>query len=62
MAESWVHKVFFKNASEAMFAMTCRLDMLYCDPNFAKFSTRRIDDTYRTFSENMAVKWPGYVL
>ena len=36
--------------------------MLYIDPNFAKFSSRRIDETYRTFSENLAARWPGYVL
>ena len=35
---------------------------LYIDQNFAKFSTQRLDDTYRTYSENLAYKWPGYVL
>lgn len=54
--------MFYGNACEALWSMACRCDMVYIDPNFCKFSTRRIDDTYRTFSENMAIKWPGYVL
>ena len=36
--------------------------MLFCDPNFATFSTRRINDTFKTFGENLAARWPGYVL
>ena len=60
--QSWVHGAVYGNSCESIFAIACRLDMLYIDPNFAKFSTRRIDETYRTFSENMALRWPGYVL
>ena len=60
--QAWVHKVFYGSACEALFAMACRCDMLYIDANFAKFSTRRIDETYTTFSENLAMRWPGYVL
>ena len=36
-------------------------DMLYCDVNFAKFSTKRLDG-YCTFSESIAQKYPGYIL
>ena len=36
--------------------------MVFIDSNFATFSTRRINDTFKTFSENMAARWPGYVL
>lgn len=36
--------------------------MLFIDPNFATFSTRRVNDTFKTFSENLAARWPGYVL
>ena len=42
--------------------MVARYDHLYVDENFARFSTRRIDSSYRTFSENLAEKWPGYAL
>ena len=45
-----------------MFALCTRLDYVYIDQNFTKFSTRRVDDTYRTFEENLALKWPGYAL
>jgi len=47
---------------EPIFTLCARHDHIYIDSNFAKFSTRRVDNTYRTFSENMALKWPGYVL
>ena len=36
--------------------------MLFSDANFATFSTRRINDTFKTFSENLQARWPGYVL
>ena len=60
--QNWMHKMVFGEISEAFFALAARHDMLYIDQNFAKFSTRRIDDTYRTFSENLAARWPGYIL
>ena len=47
---------------EPIFALAVRLDYLYIDANFATFSTRRLNDTYRTFSENISAKWPGYIL
>ena len=42
--------------------MTVRHDYLYADANFSTFSTRRVNDTFRTFAENLAHKWPGYIL
>ena len=62
VAQSFVNKLFFGTACESLFAMACRCDMVYCDSNFATFSTRRVNDTFRTFAENLALKWPGYVL
>ena len=62
LSQSWVHKVFFNDMSEPIFTLVCRYDYLYIDQNFAKFSTRRLDETYRTYSENLALRWPGYVL
>lgn len=46
---------------EPIFAKLIGLDYLYIDVNFATFSSRRINDTFRTVSENLAHKWPGYV-
>jgi len=59
---SWVHRAFFNDMCEPLFTLVARQDYVYIDANFAKFSTRRVDDTYRTFSENLAIKWPGYML
>ena len=47
---------------EPIFALMARADYFYIDANFTKFSTRRVDSTYRTFSENLSLRWPGYVL
>ena len=50
---SWTHSTFFNDMSEPIFTMAARHDFFYIDENFTKFSTRRIDDTYKTFSENL---------
>ena len=57
-----VHKVFYNFMCEPLFALITRHDYLYIDVNFCTFSTRRINDTWRTFSENLSMKWPGYML
>ena len=59
---SWANKLFYNDMCEPIFTLVCRNDYVYIDANFCKFSTRRVDETYRTFSENLALKWPGYVL
>ena len=62
LTQSWVHRAFFDDMCEPIFTLVCKYDYLYIDQNFATFSTRRINDNFRTFSENLAHKWPGYVL
>ena len=57
-----MQKAFFDELCEALFALACRHDFFYIDANMSTFSTRRIDETFRTYSENMAHKYPGYVL
>ena len=59
---SWTHEMFFNDISELIFTHAARLDHFYADENFAKFSTRRVNENYRTFSENLAFKFPGYML
>lgn len=49
LTQSWIHKVFYNDMCEPLFAMAVRLNYLYIDTNFAMFSTRRINDTFRTF-------------
>ena len=39
-----------------------KYDYVYANSNFARFATRRINDTYKTFGENLAERWPGYML
>ena len=55
-------KVFFSELFEPIFAKIATHDYIYIDANMTKYSTRRVDNTYLTFSENLALKWPGYVL
>lgn len=59
---SWSHRVFYNDMMEPIFAMAARLGYFYIDENFAKFSTRRLNDNFRTYQENIALKWPGYEL
>lgn len=59
---SWTHRLIFGDLCEPIFTLVARNDNLYTDTNFARFSTRRIDETYLTFSENLAKRWPGYIL
>ena len=42
--------------------MAIRLNYIYIDENFAKFSTRRLNDNFRTYEENIAIRFPGYEL
>ena len=62
LEQSWIHKTFYNDLCEPIFALCMKLDCLYTDANFSTFSTRRINDTFRTNSENIAHKWPGYVM
>ena len=47
---------------EPIFTIGARHDHVFIDENFAKFSAVRINEQYRTFSENIALRWPGYVM
>ena len=55
-------KFFVSELFEPIFALMARHDYIFIDANMTKYSTRRVDDTYLTFSENLALKWPGYIL
>ena len=59
---SWSHRAIFGDLCEPIFTLVARNDHFYCDSNFARFSTRRIDDSYLLYSENLAKRWPGYML
>lgn len=59
---SWVYRTFYNDMCEPIFAMAIRCDFIYADANFSTFSSRRINDSFRTVSENIAFKWPGYIL
>ena len=60
--QSWMHKTFYNDMCEPIFALALRHGYLYSDPNFATFSTRRIEENWRTVPENIAIKYPGYLL
>ena len=57
-----MHRSFFSQMIEPLYTLLIKHDYLYVDPDFCKVSTRRIDDTYRTYSETIALKYPGYEL
>ena len=60
--QGWINYAVYGSSCESLFSILARNDMIYIDTNFATFSTRRINETFRTFSENLAARWPGYVL
>lgn len=62
MTYSWAHRTIYADMCEPIFTLAARYDHFYIDENFAKFSVRRINSDYRTFSENLAMKWPGYIM
>ena len=47
--------------SEPVITNMARYDYFYCDNDFTKFSRVRLEG-YLTFSENMAKRYPGYML
>ena len=51
--QSWSHKVFYEHLIDSIFALMARHNHLYIDANFATFSTRRINDSFRTYDENL---------
>ena len=62
LQKSWVHRVFFSEMCEPIFSMCCKHNYFYIDADYCTFSTRRIDPTFKTFGENCAQRYPGYLL
>ncbi len=59
---SFINRTLFTDMCEPIFTVGARHDHVFIDENFAKFSTVRINENYRTFSENLALRWPGYMM
>ena len=59
---SWTNSLLFADIMEPVFTLMGKQDMIYCNPNFSRFASKRISDKYKLFSENMAEKFPGYML
>ena len=47
---------------EPVFTSLAKLNQFYCDKEFARFSMRRIDDSWYTWDELLSKKFPGYYL
>ena len=62
MEKKWSNKMLFGNLCEPVFTVMVRESQVYCNPNMAKFASRKINENYKTFGENMGEKFPGYVL
>ena len=60
-AKKFTNDKIFHTISEPVLAQMGRYDYVYCDPNFARYSLVRLEG-YQLFSENMAKRYPGYIL
>lgn len=55
-------KWMYSDVFEPVFTSLAKLSQFYIDPEFSRFSMRRIDETYLTFGEKMQKQFPGYAL
>ena len=55
-------KFLYSDVFEPVFTSLAKLSQFYCDKEFAKFSMRKIDDSWYTFGENLQKRFPGYQL
>jgi hypothetical protein len=55
-------KWLYGDVYEPVFTSLAKLDQFYIDRDYARFSIVRIDDTWRTWSEMMQQRFPGYFL
>jgi hypothetical protein len=55
-------KLIFRDLTEPIWTILARNDMVYCDKFFARFSVKRIDPSWKLFSELVLEKYPGYVI
>ena len=62
LKQSIINKVIFSNLVEPIFTLMMRSNYIYSNPNMAKFAATKINENYRTFEENMHLRFPGYVL
>ena len=58
----WVNKIMFGELAEPIFTIMVRENYVYTNKVMSKFATRRINDDYKTYRENMIERFPGYVL
>jgi hypothetical protein len=56
------HKFLYRDVFEPVFTSLAKLSQFYCDKEFARFSMRRIDESYMTFAELIQKKYPGYAI
>lgn len=47
---------------EPVFTSLAKLNMFYIDKEFARFSIKRINETWLTWEELLIKRFPGYVL
>lgn len=57
-----ISTLFLMDILEPVFTSLAKLNQFYCDREFAKFSMKKIDDSWHTWDELLAKKYPGYVL
>ena len=47
---------------EPLFTALMRLNQMYTDKEFVRFSLKRIDETWLTWEEGISTSYPGYFL
>ena len=47
---------------DPVFANLSRADGFYANPDYTKYSVRKLNDTYKNFSESLSSKYPGYYI
>ena len=55
-------RYFYRELSEPIFTKMVRDDIFYCDTAMSKFSLKRFDETWLTYSETLQKRFPGYIL
>lgn len=56
------NQFILRDLVDPIWTLLARGDRVYCDQFFARFSVKRIDDSWMTFSELIQFKYPGYIL
>lgn len=55
-------KFLYKDIIEPLFTALLKSDQFFCNKDMSKFSMKRIDNTWATYSEMIQNRYPGYLM